>query len=60
MRIAHALNVLAHFSEKLFKLVREKGIQSFIAFVGETIRVLLLDTQWVEQRLSGPIQLRLV
>jgi hypothetical protein len=60
MRIAHALNVLAHFSEKLFKVVREKGMQSFIAFVGETIRASLLDRQWVEERLSGPIQLRLV
>ena len=60
MRMAHALNVLAHFSEKLFKLVRQKGIQNFIAFVGETIRASLLDRQWVEKRLSGPIQLRLV
>jgi hypothetical protein len=60
MRIGHALNVLAHFSEKLFKVVREKGTKGFIDFVGETIRASLLDTQWVEQRLSGPIQLRLI
>ena len=60
MRIGHALNVLVHFSEKLFKVVRQKGIQGFIAFVGETIRASLLDVRWVEQRLSGPIQLRLV
>jgi hypothetical protein len=60
MRIGHALNVLVHFSEKLFKVVRQKGIRGFIAFVGETIRASLLDVQWVEQRLSGPIQLRLI
>jgi hypothetical protein len=60
MRIGHALNVLVHFSEKLFKVVRKKGIQGFIAFVGETIRASLLDVRWVEQRLSAPIQLRLV
>ena len=58
--MGHALNVLVHFSEKLFQVVRQKGIQCFIAFVGETIRASLLDAQWVEQRLSGPIQLRLV
>jgi hypothetical protein len=60
MRIGLALNVLAQFSERLFKVVREKGIKAFIAFVCETMRASLLDTQWVEQRLSGPIQLRLI
>lgn len=60
MRIGLALNVLAQFSERLFKVVREKGIKAFIAFVCETMRASLLDTQWVEQRLSCPIQLRLI
>ncbi|MCP4142974.1 MAG: hypothetical protein GY755_22245 [Chloroflexi bacterium] len=60
MRIGLALNVLAQFSERLVKVVREKGIKAFIDFVCETMRASLLDTQWVEQRLSGPIQLRLI
>ncbi len=60
MRIGHALNVLAQFSERLIKVVRQKGIRGFIDFVRETIMASLLDISWVEQRLSGPIQLRLI
>ncbi len=60
MRIGHALNVLAQFSESLIKVVREKGIRGFIDFVRETIIVLLLDSQFVNKRLSDPIQLRLI
>ncbi len=60
MRIGHALNVLVQFSESLIKLVREKGIRGFIDFVRETIIASLLDAKFVEDRLSGPIQLRLI
>ncbi len=58
--IGHALNVLAQFSESLIEVVREKGIRDFIDFVRETIIVLLLDSQFVNKRLSDPIQLRLI
>jgi len=44
----------------LIKILREKGIRGFIDFVRETIMASLLDTRFVEERLSGPIQLRLV
>lgn len=60
MRIGHALNVLAQFSESLIKVVMEKGIRGFIDFVRETIMASLLDTRFVKERLLCPIQLRLV
>ncbi len=60
MRIGHALNVLAQYSESLIEVVKEKGIRGFIDFVRETIIVLLLESQFVNKRLSEPIQLRLI
>lgn len=60
MRIAHGLKVLVQFSESLIKVVKKKGVRGFIDFVRETIMASLLDTRFVEERLSGPIQLRLV
>jgi hypothetical protein len=60
MRIGHTLNVLAQYSESLIKVVREKGVRGFIEFVRETIIASVLDRKYVEKRLSGPIQLRLI
>lgn len=60
MRIAHALKVLAQFSESLFKIIREKGVRGFIDFVRETIMASLLDQDKIAERLSGKIQLRLI
>ena len=45
MRIGHALNVLAQFSESLIKVMRKKGIRGFIDFFRETIIASLLDTK---------------
>ncbi len=60
MRIGHALNVLVQFSENLIKVVRDKGVRGFIDFVRETIMASLLDARYVEECLSGSIQLRLI
>jgi hypothetical protein len=60
MRIGHALNVLAQYSESLIKVVREKGVRGFIEFVRETIIASVLDIKFVEDRLSCPTQLRLI
>ena len=60
MRIGLALNVLAQFSESLIKELREKGLQLFFEFIRETICALPLNRQWVEARLKGCIQLRLI
>ena len=60
MRIGLALNVLAQFSESLIKVVKDKGLKVFFDFVFETINASLLNVAWVEARLSGPIQLRLI
>ncbi len=60
MRIGHTLNVLAQYSEKFIKLVKEKGVRGFIEFIRETIMASVLNPIKISERLSGNIQLRLV
>jgi len=60
MRLGHLINVLALYSERLVKMVRELGMQGFIRFVRETITGPCLDPLWVQRRLGAPFQLRLI
>lgn len=60
MRIGDLLNVLAAFSSKLIKIVKEKGLQGFIRFVRQTLSGRWLECPEVQRRLRLPFQLRFV
>ena len=60
MRMGHTINMLAQYSERLIKMVHQKGLQGFIKFVRNTISGPWLDPEWVQARLQKKLQLRLV
>lgn len=60
MRLGHLINVLAIYSERLVKIVRELGVRGFIRFICDTISGPWLDRLWVKRRLAAPFQLRLI
>jgi hypothetical protein len=59
MRIAHLINTLALYSERLAKTVRDLTMAGFIRFVRSTISGPWLDPSWIKRRLDSPFQLRL-
>jgi hypothetical protein len=60
MRIGHMLNVVARYSERFAKIIKDKGIRGLIRFIRDTIANPWLDTEWLMERLAAPFQLRLV
>ena len=60
MRLGHLINVLAQYSERLVKIIRELGVRGFIRFIRETIAGPWLDPLLVRERLAAPFQLRLI
>ena len=60
MRIGYALNVLVHFSESLFKKVRQLGGMAFVKFIRETIAGPWLDSSIIRRLVSKKYQLRLI
>lgn len=60
MRIGHMLNILARYSEKLTKIVKDTGVRGLIRFFRETMASPWLDYPWQKERLAAPFQLRLV
>lgn len=60
MRLGHLINILATYSERLVKMVRELGVGGFIRFIRDTITGPWLDPVWVQKRLAAPFQLRLI
>jgi len=60
MRLGHLINILAHNSERLVKVVREFGVRGLLHFVCGTLSGPWLDPVWVRKRLAAPFQLRLV
>jgi hypothetical protein len=60
MRLGHLINILAIYSERLLKMVRELGVRGFIRFIRETISGPWLDPLLIQKRLAAPFQLRLV
>ena len=60
MRLGHLINILAIYSERLVKMVRELGVRGFIRFIRDTISGPWLDPAWVKKRLAASFQLRLI
>ncbi len=60
MRLGHALNVMALYSERLKKDVREKTMKGLVAFVRETLMFSLLDVSFVETYITARYQIRLI
>ncbi|MFN2357782.1 MAG: hypothetical protein ABR534_08590, partial [Desulfotignum sp.] len=60
MRIGHMLNVLARYSERLVKIVKDTGVRGLIRFFRETMASPWLDYSWQKKRLAAPFQLRLL
>jgi len=59
MRIAHLLNVLAHYSTQLAGLVQELGARGLIRFIRQSLAAPWLDHDRLRQRLARDRQLRL-
>ena len=58
MRLAHTLNLIAHYSSALIKSVRSLGVRGFIEFLRESLALCRLDAISVHQRLEAPFQVR--
>ena len=59
MHLAHALNVLAQYSEALIDVVRRMGVRPFIKFIRESLVHPWLEAEKVAKALSPTAQLRL-
>lgn len=60
MRLGHMFNVLARYSERLAKIIKDTGIRGLIHLVRNTMTGPWLDYQWLESYMAAPFQLRLV
>ena len=59
MRLAHLLNALAQYTQRVAPQVRRMGVAAFLRFVRETCAHPWLAPLWVAQFLATPVQLRL-
>lgn len=60
MRIGHMLNVLAQYSERFAKIIKDTGVRGLIRFIRDTMANPWLDEGWLMERLAAPFQLRLL
>ena len=60
MRLGHMFNVLARYSHRLAKIVKDTGVRGLIRFIRDTIANPWLDYKWLTKRLAAPFQLRIV
>jgi len=60
MQVGHMFNVMARYSERLVRIVKDTGIRGLIRFVRESISSHWLDRDWIKEQLAAPFQLRLV
>lgn len=60
MQLGHLFNVMAQYSERLAKIIKDTGIRGLISLVRQTIAGPWLDPAWIEERRATPFQLRLV
>jgi len=60
MRLGHMFNVLARYSERMAKVVKDTGVRGLIRFVRDTMASPWLDYTWLNDRLALPFQLRLM
>jgi hypothetical protein len=59
MRLAHLLNAIAQYTQRVAKQVRTLGVAAFLTLVRETCAHPWLSPQWIQQLLATPVQLRL-
>jgi hypothetical protein len=59
MRLAHLLNALAQYTQRVAPQVRTLGVAAFLRLVRETCAHPWLSPQWIAQFLATPVQLRL-
>jgi hypothetical protein len=59
MRLAHLLNAIAQYTQRVAKQVRTQGVRAFLKFVRETCAHPWLSPQWIQHLLATHIQLRL-
>jgi len=60
MRLGHMFNILARYSERLAKVIKDIGVRGLIRFLWSTISAPWLDYPWLKKYLAAPFQLRLV
>lgn len=60
MRLGHMFNVLARYSERLAKIIKDTGVRGLIRLIRNTMSGPWLDYPWLEERMNAPFQLRLV
>jgi len=60
MRLAHTINILAQYSERLVRVFHTLGVRGFIRFVRQTMAAPWLDATVVKEHLARPFQLRLI
>ncbi|MCP4995002.1 MAG: hypothetical protein GY934_14650, partial [Gammaproteobacteria bacterium] len=60
MRLAHLLNAIAQYTRRVAKQVGTLGVNAFLSFVKETCAHPWLSSQWIQQLLATPVQLRLI
>jgi len=57
MWLWHLINILAQYSERFVKMMRELGARSFIRFARDTISGRWIDALQVQKRLATTFQL---
>jgi len=60
MRLGHMFNILARYSERLAKVIKDTGVQGLTRFLWSSMSSPWLDYPWLEKRLAVPFQLRRV
>ncbi|MCP4722577.1 MAG: transposase family protein [Desulfobacteraceae bacterium] len=58
MRIGHVINILVQFSERFNDIIQERGVRGLIKYIRGTLSAPWLDSEWLEDRLAAPFQLR--
>src|ERR1043166_6350522 len=59
MRLAHAVNVLSEFTQKLKKWIKEQGCSATLKIIKETIFNPWLPKEWYEEQHKKRIRLQL-
>ena len=59
MRLGHLINILAHNTALLAKLVSQRGVRGLIRFMRETCVGPWLDAERIRQAHASPCQIRL-
>ncbi|WP_052464355.1 transposase family protein [Geoalkalibacter subterraneus] len=59
MQLGHMFNIMARYSEKIARIIRETGVRGLIRLVRETIASPWLNQAWIREQIAAPFQLRL-